>query len=185
MLQIDLTSPETVITFWFKEVSPEQWWKRSDVFDQRIRTDFGALHQAAQRGELYAWRETARGRLAEIIILDQFSRNIYRDDRRAFACDPMALALAQSAVSARSDLELDAVHRAFLYMPYMHSESAMIHVAAISLFSAPGLEKDLAFELRHKAIIDRFDRFPHRNAILGRQSTPEETAFLMTEGSSF
>ena len=170
MSQIDLASPEAVLTFWFDEVSPEQWWKHSDVFDQRIRTDFGALHQAAKQGELYAWRETARGKLAEIIILDQFSRNIYRGDQRAFACDPMALALAQYAVRDGSSLELDATQRAFVYMPYMHSESAMIHVAAVYLFSAPGLEKDFGFELRHKAIIDRFGRYPHRNGILGRQS---------------
>jgi len=118
-------------------------------------------------------------------VIDQFSRNIYREKPASFSNDPLALILAQTAVQLGADKDLEPDARAFLYMPYMHSESALIHVEAVRLFSHPGLERNLDFELRHKAVIDRFGRFPHRNAILGRTSTPEETAFLLTPGSSF
>lgn len=178
-------TPDTILAFWFEEITPRQWWARSDEFDRQIESRFGAVHSAAERCELYGWRETASGRLAEIIALDQFSRNIHRDHPQAFACDTLALALAQTAVAAKADRELDADRRAFLYMPYMHSESPMIHTLAVSLFGAPGMEGNLDFELRHKEIIDRFGRYPHRNAILGRTSTPEEIDFLKTPGSSF
>jgi len=151
--------------------------------DRKIQARFGELHAQAARCECYPWRKTAEGRLAEIIVLDQFSRNIFRDDARAFATD--ALALAQEAVAAGADAELTPQQRAFLYMPYMHSESAAIHALAMKLFDQPGLENNLDFEVRHKAIIDRFGRYPHRNALLGRASTDEELAFLKQPGSSF
>ena len=118
-------------------------------------------------------------------MLDQFSRNINRGEAQAFANDALALGLAQEAVAAGADRLLAPAERAFLYMPYMHSESAAIHALAVALFSQPGLEHNLDFELRHKAIIDRFGRYPHRNAVLGRASTAEEAAFLQTPGSSF
>ena len=177
--------PEGVIAFWFTEITPKQWWARSDEFDQLISARFGALHAAASRCELFEWRKTATGRLAEVIVLDQFSRNIFRDRAEAFASDGLALALAQNAVATGADRELDIEHRAFLYMPYMHSESAVIHEIAQTLFASLGVEDKLNFELRHKAIIDRFGRYPHRNALLGRVSTPDEIAFLQTPGSSF
>ena len=177
--------PDAILAFWFEEISPPQWWARSEAFDRLIAQRFDAIHAAATRGELYNWRGSADGRLAEIIVLDQFSRNLYRDDPRAFASDGMALALAQTAVAAGADLELPIERRAFLYMPYMHSESPRIHAQAVELFSQPGLEGNLNFELRHKAIIDRFGRYPHRNAALGRSSTAEEIEFLQTPGSSF
>lgn len=178
-------SPDPVLTFWFEELAPQQWWAKSSDLDRLIGSRFGLVHHAATRCELSGWRATARGRLAEIIVLDQFSRNLYRDQARAFACDALALALAQTAVALSADRELDAKQRAFLYMPYMHSESSAIHETAVSLFSAPGMESQLDFELKHKAIIDRFGRFPHRNVALGRASTPQELAFLTTPGSSF
>lgn len=173
-----------VLRFWFEETSPEQWWRRDPAFDQTIRIRFGELHAAASRVELWTWRDTAPGRLAEIIVLDQFSRNLHRDDARAFACDPLALVLAQEAVRIGADLEIASERRAFVYMPYMHSESRLIHAVAVELFRqrAPG---NLDYELRHKAIIDRFGRYPHRNAALSRASTPEEIAFLTQPGSSF
>lgn len=177
--------PDAILAFWFEEISPSQWWARSEAFDRLVAQRFDATHAAATRGELYNWRTSADGRLAEIIVLDQFSRNLYRDDPRAFASDGMALALAQTAVAAGADLELPVERRAFLYMPYMHSESPQIHARAVELFSQPGLEGNLDFELRHKAIIDRFGRYPHRNAALGRNSTAEEIEFLQTPGSSF
>jgi len=178
-------NPHSILDFWFSEIDPKQWWQRSDAFDQLIRDRFAHSHEAAGRCEFFGWRDSAQGRLAELIVLDQFSRNLYRDDARAFACDPLALGLAQTAVALGCDRELDPVRRAFLYMPYMHSESALIHEQAVSLFSAPGLEYNLSFELRHKAIIDRFGRYPHRNAALGRASSAEEIEFLKTPGSSF
>ncbi|MBS0556932.1 MAG: DUF924 domain-containing protein [Proteobacteria bacterium] len=175
---------DDVLRFWFEDTAPQQWWRRDPAFDQAIRTRFGELHAAACRVELGSWRVTAAGRLAEIIVLDQFSRNLYRDDARAFASDPLALALAQEAIRIGADLEIAPERRAFVYMPCMHSESRLIHAAAVGLFRerAPG---NLDFELRHKAIIDRFGRYPHRNAALGRASTPEEIAFLSQPGSSF
>ena len=171
-------TPETIISFWFNEIAPEQWWIKSDQFDQQIKSRFGALHQAASCCELYDWRKTAQGALAELIILDQFSRNIYREKPQAFDCDTLALALAQTAVAAKFDQGLDRVQRAFIYMPYMHSESKIIHELAVKLFSQQGMEQSLEFELQHKAIIDRFGRYPHRNKILGRTSTQEEKSFL-------
>ena len=181
----NLQTPETILAFWFEEITPKQWWVASDDFDRQIESRFGALHAAAEHCELYAWRESAAGRLAEIIVLDQFSRNIHRNRPQAFANDVLALALAQTAVVAHADQALDPQRRAFLYMPYMHSESLAIHHIAEVLFSAPGMENNLDFELRHKAIIERFGRYPHRNALLGRSSTPEEIEFLKTPGSSF
>ena len=178
-------SPADILDFWFKEITPKQWWARSDEFDQLIASRYGALLRSAARCELHAWRATAVGRLAEIIVLDQFSRNIHRDLPEAFANDALALALAQTAVAIGADRELDSAQRAFLYMPYMHSESPMIHTLAVELFSQPGMESNLDFELRHKAIIDRFGRYPHRNALLGRRFTAEEVEFLKTPGSSF
>jgi uncharacterized protein (DUF924 family) len=136
-------------------------------------------------GELSAWRDTPHGRLAEIIVLDQFSRNLFRDSPKAFAQDGMALALAQEAVRTGADAQLSAQERVFLYMPYMHSESPAIHETAVQLFTGNGIQGNLDFELKHKAIIERFGRYPHRNALLGRNSTPEELAFLSQPGSSF
>ena len=175
----------TILSFWFEELQPAQWWRVDAALDERIRTQFGALHQAAHAGELAAWRDQPDGRLAEIIVLDQFSRNIHRGTPLAFACDPMALALAQEAVRAGADRALPVERRAFLYMPYMHSESAAIHAQAMVLFDQPGLENALDFERRHRDIIERFGRYPHRNAVLGRASTPQETEFLTQPGSSF
>ena len=174
-----------VLDFWFDEIEPAQWWKSDPAFDALVRTRFGDLHRAAVRGELYAWRADAAGRLAEIIVLDQFSRNLHRGNAAAFAADPMALALAQEAIAGGYDQALPTQRRLFFYLPYMHSESAPIHEVALALFRELGLADNLDFELRHKAIIDRFGRYPHRNAVLCRVSTTEELRFLGEPGSSF
>jgi uncharacterized protein (DUF924 family) len=176
---------QAVLQFWFHEVTPAQWWKVDPAFDRLIAERFGPLHQQACQGELFEWRTDPRGRLAEVIVLDQFSRNIYRGQRGAFEADPLALALAQTAVATGDDWALSEAERAFLYMPYMHSESRRIHEVADVLFKERASKDSHQFELRHKAIIDRFGRYPHRNKILGRTSTPEELAFLATPGSSF
>lgn len=180
-----IVSPHSIIDFWFNEIEPKHWWQKSAEFDEKIRERFLATHNAARQCELYSWRSEPLGRLAEIIVLDQFSRNIYRDHPQAFANDPMAITLTQEAISIKADRTLHTNEKSFLYMPLMHSESALLHKLAVTLFSQPGLESNYDFELKHKAIIDRFGRYPHRNEILGRQSTDEETAFLQEPGSSF
>jgi uncharacterized protein (DUF924 family) len=181
----DSKAPAAVLRFWFEEIDPAQWWRADPAFDQLVRERFETVHRAASRGELAEWRARPDGRLAEIIVLDQFSRNMYRGTALAFAFDAVALVLAQEAVAGGHDAALPPEQRVFLYLPYMHSESVVIHEAALGLFEALGLPSNLDFELRHKAIIDRFGRYPHRNAILGRPSTDEELEFLKTPGSSF
>ena len=175
----------SILQFWFHEISPAQWWKVDVGFDRLIAERFSEIHGRATRSELFGWRAEPGGRLAEIIVLDQFSRNIHRGDPNAFAADAMALALAQDAVASKADLALPTGERAFLYMPYMHSESRVIHDVAEGLFRQRGPKDHRDSELRHKAIIDRFGRYPHRNALLGRPSTDEELAFLAEPGSSF
>lgn len=177
--------PDSVLAFWFEEISPELWFKKEAGFDQIIRDRFLDIYKAACACELASWRDTPQGRLAEIIVLDQFSRNLFRDSGEAFAQDRLALALAQEAVGQGALDALEVKQQSFLIMPYMHSESRRVHQEAIVLFSRPGLEHNLDYEIRHKDIIDRFGRYPHRNALLGRQSTPEELAFLETPGSAF
>lgn len=178
-------APADIIRFWFEELRPAQWWAASADLDRLIAARFGALHGAACRCELDAWRQDPAGRLAEIIVLDQFSRNIHRGTALAFANDAMALALAQTAVTTGADLALEVSRRAFVYLPYMHSESLLIHERGLVLFGTPGMESNLASAHRHREILQRFGRYPHRNAALGRVSTPEEVAFLKTPGSSF
>ena len=173
-----------ILKFWFEETEPKMWWGADQQFDDRIRHRFDDVHQHASRGELFAWRKEAKGRLAEIIVLDQFSRNIYRGTPRAFAQDAVALVLAQEAVASGAE-NLSAIERSFLYLPFMHSESRQIHQVAESLYRANGLPKNYEFELKHKAIVDRFGRYPHRNEILGRVSSAEEIEFLKQPGSSF
>jgi uncharacterized protein (DUF924 family) len=174
---------QSVMEFWFGELTDSERWSKGKLLDPIVTQRFSAVHKAAVAGELWRWRESAGGRLAEIIVLDQFSRHLFRDTRAAFACDPVALVLAQEAVQARADQGLDEQERQYLYMPFMHSESLKVHEAAYPLFAQ--LPDTLKFEIEHRKIIERFGRYPHRNAILGRISTSEEIEFLRTPGSSF
>ncbi|MEO8118759.1 MAG: DUF924 family protein [Rhodoferax sp.] len=176
---------QDIIQFWFHELNDKQRFAKDEALDAAMRERFGATLQAAARGELFGWRATPMGRLAEIVVLDQFSRNIYRDTPQVFAQDPQALTLAQELVASGQDQTLALAQRIFAYMPYMHSESLLIHAQAARLFAQAGMEGTLAFEQRHQAIIARFGRYPHRNTILGRVSTAEELAFLAQPGSSF
>ena len=180
-----LSVHERVLKFWFEEIDRKHWWTPDVKCDARLVEHFLAVLDQAMKGELFAWRATPKGRLAEIIVLDQFSRNIFRGTPKAYSQDAMALALSQEAVASNTVAELEPIERAFLLMPYMHSESAVIHVEGERLYRRWAPKENYDFELRHKAIIDRFGRYPHRNAILGRQSTPEEEAFLRQPGSSF
>jgi len=174
-----------ILHFWFEELTPKQHFTKDPALDAAMRTRFGPTLEAAARCELFAWRATPKGRLAEIVLLDQFSRNIYRDTPLAFAQDALALVLAQELVASHQDRTLPPTQRSFAYMPYMHSESALIHTQSVQLFAQPGLEGNLAYAQQHQSIIQRFGRYPHRNAILGRTSTAQELAFLSGPGSSF
>lgn len=175
----------SVIEFWFEQITPAQWWRKSDDFDALIGEKFADLQQSATRCELFEWRHQPLGRLAEIILIDQFSRNLYRGQPQAFAHDSLALALAQQAIADGSDQQVSEKQRGFFYMPYMHSESEPIQQLSVALFSSPGLEAHLASAKRHRSVIEQFGRFPHRNQILGRASTAAELDFLQQPGSSF
>lgn len=176
---------DKVIKFWFEELSSADWFEVNLSLDKKITETFLPLFESAIKGELFPWRHSAQGRLAEIIILDQFSRNIFRGRPQAFSQDAMAVALAQHAVEMKIDSQLNEVEKPFLYMPYMHSESLIVHDEAVKLFSAPGLEHYLDYEKRHKVIIEKFKRYPHRNNILKRESSPAEITFLDGPNSSF
>lgn len=178
-------APDQVLEFWFREIKPGQWWQVDPAFDAQITSRFAGLLQQAIAGELHGWRSRAQGRLAEIIVLDQFSRNIHRGTPRAFAQDAQALALSQEAVNAGALNDLNETERGFLLMPWMHSESRLIHTQAEALFKTHASANTFEFELKHKAIIDRFGRYPHRNAILGRESNAGESEFLKQPGSGF
>lgn len=180
-----MLSYEQIIHFWFSEIEPKSWWLKDPQFDELLRTRFASFHKAAAQAELSPWRRSPEGSLAEIIILDQFSRNMFRGQPQAFAYDGMALVLAQESIHRQDDTKLTGAMRSFLYMPFMHSESKLIHQKAVELFSQPGLESNLEFELKHKVIIDHFGRYPHRNQILNRPSTPEEVEFLKQPNSRF
>lgn len=167
--------PEDVNRFWFEELTPAQQFKKSNKLDADIKTRFLPTWRRILAGETEEWRASAHGRLAEIIVLDQFSRNMFRGLASAFLADSVALILAQEAVRTNADKELDERQRTFLYMPYMHSESVKIHKQAMILF---GDLPNLDYEIKHKAIIDRFGRYPHRNEILGRESSAEEIEWM-------
>lgn len=167
-----------VIEFWFDEIDEAMWWERDAQFDHVLKEKFLCLHQAAVRGELYADRADPLGRLQEIILLDQLSRNIFRGTPKAFAFDTQALVLAQEAISVQAQDALPVNQKAFLYMPFMHSESLLIHEKAFELFSEPGLEEYLDYEIQHCNVLKRFGRYPHRNAALGRQSSEAELEFV-------
>jgi len=166
---------EDVLNFWFRTLKPSDWFRSSGDLDARIKERFEATYCQVVAGETEHWRDAPEGRLAEIIVLDQFSRNMFRGTAASFAADPLALALAQEAVRHGDDQELETSKRVFLYMPYMHSESAKVHEKALELF---GDTPNLKYEIKHKAIIDRFGRYPHRNAVLGRESTTAEIEWM-------
>ena len=174
-----------VISFWFEELKPANWWKKDNDFDQLLRDKFSDLHEQASKCELFEWRVTPEGRLAEILVLDQFSRNMFRNTPKSFATDSLALALSQEAVSLGKDQGLTQVQRSFLYMPYMHSESLAIHDFALELYTKNGLQSNIDFEIKHRDIIVKYGRYPHRNKILNRPSTEEELVFLQQPGSGF
>jgi len=186
---------EEILDFWFGPnasadygSSRDVWFRKDALFDAAIRERFGDAIETALAGGFADWT-SPQGFLARILLLDQFTRNSFRDTPRAFAGDAQALALAQGAVALGHDQKLVAVERWFMYMPFVHAESESAQARALSLFRAlrdeTGLADPLAWAERHAEIIRRFGRFPHRNAVLGRASTPEEIAFLAVPGSRF
>ena len=176
---------QDILDFWFSAETQPFWFAKSDQFDEQLRNRFAHTLEQARQCELWTWRTSVEGRLAEIIVLDQFSRNLYRNQAASFAQDPLALALAQEVVHLNLDQNLAPEQRSFLYMPYMHSESKIIHAQALQLFVGLANPINLDFEQKHKTIIDRFGRYPHRNEILGRESTAEEIEFLQQPNSRF
>ena len=180
-----VNSPDDILKFWFEELSPDDWYTADAALDATIRDRFCDIHERAAACELYSWRTNVDVALAEIIILDQFSRNIYRNTPRAFAQDNLALALAQEAIAKGFDKKLEPQRICFLYLPFMHSESRVIHERAVELYRGLGDANNIGYERQHKAIIDMFGRYPHRNNILGRKSTPQEEEFLKQPNSSF
>jgi uncharacterized protein (DUF924 family) len=176
-----MKTAEQVLNFWFVEHGQKEWFGGGPEFDAKLAAAFGETHLAVAAGEAWKWRKTPEGRLAEIIVLDQFSRQIHRGEAKAFASDPMALALAQEAVAGGHDLALDQQKRMFLYMPYMHSESLVVHEETLRLFTALGLEEPLNFELAHIEVLKRFGRYPRRNAALGRTSTSVEAEYCASD----
>jgi len=175
-----------VLEFWFGETRPRQWFAKNPAFDALVRDRFLGLTQQALAGDLDAWSAAAPGGVALVLLLDQFPRQIWRDTAMAFAGDPPALALSLRAVE-RGWLEAEPqqARRQFWLMPLMHSEDLAVQEAALPLFERFCDPRTADFARRHKDVIARFGRFPHRNAALGRESSPEELAFLQTPGSGF
>lgn len=200
----DTLTPATVLEFWFgnagddtaiAQAQQKLWWSKNEAVDTDIRKRFGDLVETAAAGKLDQWAQNARGRLALILLFDQFPRNMYRDTPRAFAYDPLAGKLALEGIATGADRELRAIERVFFYLPLEHSESAELQERCVALFTALAAgapEADhktfsgyVDYAVRHRDVIHRFGRFPHRNRILGRASTPEEIEFLKQPGSSF
>jgi len=185
-------APEDVLAFWFGEPAGpprREWFRKDAAFDEEIRRRFAGLHEAASRRELDHWRPSPEPMLALVIVLDQFSRNLYRGDARAFAQDGHALECTREAVARGDDLGLLPVQRQFLYLPFEHSEDLADQEASVErMCTLDAFEETRGvseWAVSHRDIIRRFGRFPHRNACLGRESTPEEIEFLKTPGSSF
>ena len=188
----ELPGPAEVLAFWFGDppgAARAEWFRKDAGFDSGIRTRFGALHEAAARRELEAWRAAPGPMLALVVVLDQFSRNLYRGDARAFAQDTHALECANEALARGDDARLLPVQRQFLYLPLEHSEDLADQERCVALMRSledyPETKGLTEWAEKHRVIVARFGRFPHRNAALGRESTPEEVEFLRQPGSGF
>jgi len=179
----ELPTPVDVLDFWFS-AGPNKWFSRDDTFDAAIRDRFLILHGKAATGAIDDWSKSADGALALIVVLDQFSRNLYRNSPRAFATDEKALDLSQNLIAKRQDTEFPINVRLWVYMPFQHSENLEIQDRSIELFSSIDDPENLRFARIHRDIIEKFDRFPHRNRVLGRASSAEELKFLADGGFS-
>lgn len=176
-----------ILHFWFVESTPAQWFQKNPSFDDLIRNRFAGDFDLASAGIFDGWMDGAEGCLALCILLDQFSRNMHRDSPLAFAADPKALLVAKHAVEKRFDLIIQPTRRRFLYLPFEHSEDLAEQERSVALFATIKKDDPMGYEyaVRHRDVIAKFGRFPHRNAILGRANTPEETAYLAEPGAGF
>jgi uncharacterized protein (DUF924 family) len=177
-----IASPETVLAFW-RAAGPDKWFKKDAGFDDEIRRRFLETHEAAAASQLADWEKMPEGALALVIVLDQFPRNMFRGSARAFAADPLALAVAERALARGFDQTVDVAERTFFYLPFEHSEAIIDQERCVALFRTTGDAEALKWAELHADIIRRFGRFPHRNAVLGRATTPAEQAFL--DGGGF
>jgi uncharacterized protein (DUF924 family) len=181
---VSLSWAEEVNRFWFEELAPEAWFESEAAVDETIRRRFGQLHDRLKRDGVGEALATPRGALAAVIVFDQFPRNMFRESPRAYETDALAQAIAGQAVDAGFDRDLMPQQRHFLYLPFMHAEDRALQARSVDLFGALGLAEPLAYAEHYKAIIDRFGRFPHRNAVLGRRATAAEDAFLRDHPSA-
>jgi uncharacterized protein (DUF924 family) len=176
-----MTGYREILTFWFSERVKPLWFRSTPEFDTELRERFFDTWQAASAGELDSWRQTPEAALALVIVLDQFPLNMFRGRPESFSSADQALGVAAEAVEKGWDRELEKTQLAFLYLPFMHSENRGDQERSVALFEAAGLESNLRFARHHRDLIRRFGRFPHRNAILGRASTDEELAYLVSK----
>jgi uncharacterized protein (DUF924 family) len=176
-------TPADVLSFW-RDAGPDRWYRRDDIFDAEVCRRFLGLWQRAAGGELSAWEASDDGALALVIVLDQFPRNLFRDNVMTYASDALARDVAQRAVESGVDARVDPALREFLYLPFMHSEHLSDQLRCIALSRAAGHAENLKWAEHHADIIRRFGRFPHRNRLLGRPTTAEEQAFLDEGGFS-
>jgi len=180
-----ITTKEEVLTFWFDEISPEQWFKKDEHFDAMLAERAGTTVGKALNGQIDSWTETPDGAVGLVILLNQFTRNIFRDTPKAFSGDEMALVVSLKSVDSDWFDKLPSMQKYFLLMPMMHCEDIQIQDNSIALFAVHTNELAQKYAVKHRNIVERFGRFPHRNAILGRPSTKEELEFLAQPGSSF
>ena len=180
-----ILTKEDVITFWFEEISPEQWFKKDKKFDAMLLERAGTIVRKALNGQLDKWSKTSTGSVSLVILLDQFTRNIFRDTPKAFSGDEMALVLSQKSINSEWFTKLSMSYKQFLLMPMMHSEDISIQEKSLPLFKQHTNKRTYEFAIKHRDIIAKFGRFPHRNLILSRPSTEEELIFLNQPGSSF
>lgn len=176
---------QPVLDFWFEELTAEQHFEKNGAADRGCATRFVDLHRRLSASVPHSWREDENGCLAAIVVLDQFSRNLFRGSAQAFASDHIALDLARHALDRGFDQRHEARKRVFFYMPFEHSEDAADQERSVALFTAMRDEKLIGYAVRHQEVIDRFGRFPHRNKVLGRDSSEEEIAFINTAGTGF
>jgi len=180
-----ICTPDEVLRFWLEECGRDQWFRSSPELDSEITARFRDTHLALAGGAVETWRASPEQRLAAIIVLDQFPRNIYRATPLAFATDPLALREAKLAVDAGADMAIDAAHRCFVYMPFEHSEVLAEQDRSVALFAALGDEEYADYARRHREVIAAYGRFPHRNPIVGRDSSAAELAYLAKPGAGF
>jgi len=176
---------DDLIDFWFADTTKPRWYDSNDAFDKLCEQRFEEAAQKAALGDLHAWEQSAKGALALVLLLDQIPRNIYRGTERAFASDRLAVAVTERAIDRGFDQQLDLEKRKFLYLPFMHSEDLTEQERSVALAEALGDEKTVHYAKDHADVIRQFGRFPHRNAILGRQATAEEDAFLAAGANNY